>query len=476
MKPFLILVAAVALLLAVWFLVAPPWKAGPAGPENTSELQLPPVSDKAALVRAAQQLLKCEANSRTVHDGVALLEALARGVSDDDWSAVQEPAFRGWTAFSVLPGSREGLEPVAETLLARFALHGSAMQIESLIRASNQNSVWKPQIDRALDGVVGREVSEGKYVGSRLAVLLEAALAAEDFDRASAFTAKARWAAEVTDATRAPFVQLVQALRAYFALKQGGADLDAVLAEIVRAPKGSGSGQLAGPLLLSLGGMLAREGKDTRDFSRLRHAMEATRAVEGAAQYWSAALDHFGDSLPDFGRYAETDTLEGLVRNYVEVYGGDSEFESAFWTRLIERNQINTTAEAMWRVACLGRAIKSSSDESAKIVWLRKLVSEYLNFQEPGRGLKKVQDLSPSFAGEEGRKEIEFLLADLGKKEQSHQATLRKMDGQSKEMAVQAEIALLRRSLAGARESQASPEKIKTLEQRLKELEKKLPE
>src|SRR5204863_2509313 len=103
---------------------------------------------------------------------------------------------------------------------------------------------YAPRINQALDRAAREPVKA--YAGSRLAGLVEASIRAEDYKRASAYLAEARYEAGIAEDARAPGVRLEKILELYHKAKAGRAEMGPVVEEFAKSPEDRG----ARPVLL----------------------------------------------------------------------------------------------------------------------------------------------------------------------------------------------------------------------------------
>jgi hypothetical protein len=469
-KWLLVLAGAVLLLLLAWFLLGrSPSSSAPEIAFVTLEIPSQ-IQDKAALVKAAQQFLKVHLSAVNVLEGCKLLRVLSEGLEDRDWPKVQAAMFRGFVGLHRTSGSREDLEPVLGKLLDRFVRFGSVQDLETLIRSSNENLYWKARVDQSLLAAISKEVPASGFQESRILPILEAAVAQKDYARASDYVTKARFAEGVPDTARAPVVRLEAALRLYYELKGEKPPMAAVVRDWAAAP----DDRLSGPLLIISGIDLARSGQQTLDFGRLKQALQETRSVDKADEYWKKVLGAYGELLPKVGSYVEARTIDALVGSYSEQFK-NSDFERAFWTKLADENKTNTTAEGIWRAECLKHAFRATKDDNGRIVLLKRIAQEYQTYM-PGNARPAVETLAAGIETGEGKSQLVPILDEVKKTEAAHQAKLAKLQQDQAQMPFRAQAGSLKRQVDSAKAAKASPQVIGTYERQIKELEKKLPE
>ena len=460
-----LLAGAVVLLLIVWLLVGPGTPAAP-----SVELRIPTdLQDRPALVKSAKQFIDFDPNPKNVALGVQLLATLTHGLTEAEWPQAAHDVFVGWTRIHQTAGSQETLDSVAGALLERLGAHLEPAALEALLRSATTRNVYTPRIDAALDRVASRPIRA--YEGSRVAALVDAAVLAGDFKRASRFLSRCEFVPEASDEARAPAIRMARILDHFHRAGAGRAEM----AVVVQDWSASASQPTARAALLGAGMEIAKPGKASSDFGPLKEAMARTRGEAGAAQYWKDVIEAYLASLPKIGQYAQTTVLEALAREYAAAFQ-DASYESLFWQKLGEANQEKHIAEAMWRIECLLRAARTAPEEARRLEFLRRSTAELVAVHNPARGREEVERLAPGIESAEGKAKVASLIDHLRQKEAEEKALLAKAKVESEHYRIQGHVDSLKFQLAQMKQSNGAPEVIRSLEQRIKDLEKKLTE
>ncbi len=462
------LAGAVLLIVAAWLLFGP--RGG--GAKAPPPLQIPiDLADRPGLLNAAEQFRSYEPTPADVARGMLFLKILSENLTEAEWPRAAEAVFIAWQRIHRTPGSHQDLEPFAGELLARLAPHLATAQYEQFIRSIRQGDFYAPRIDAALDQVAREPVPSSGYGGSKLEALVQASVRAGDFDRAQRWLHRARFAADAPEEARSTVERQRKAMDLHSLALAGRPEMAKAVSEWAKAPQDPVT---AAPLLAA-GLGLARSGRETGGFARLREAMEATREVEAAPRYWEAVIDSLVRTLPKEGQYSYSDLLDALAGEYVKAFKAPA-FAFEFWTKLAEANKDKTPGEAMWRVECLKRAYPGAPDDAARLALLRRIAGECREAQAHGPGREVLETLSAKLEGEAAKAEAGGLLDELRKKEQADLALAARQSENRDLNAAQEHVRALKQHLEDARKRNLPRDVIERMERSIREMERKLAE
>jgi transposase len=477
MKWVAVLLAAVLLLLAAWFIVRSGRPSVPA--PDVGGLELPKdLSDRASLVRSTEQLRTFEPTPDTVLFGVRFLDAILVHLSDAEWPQAAPAVFIGWQRIHKTRGSNPHLQVFAGELLEKFVPHLATNDLESMIRSVQANDYYTPKINAALDRLAGKTVPAKGFPGSRLADLVTASVRAKDYERARRYLVGARFEEGTASELRVPVTRLLGILDLHLRAKAGGPETAWGAEEWVKGVEEwskSPEDPTGSPLLLEMGAALARSCKLKGEFAPLKDAMAATTKLPAAKKYWADAITAFLASLPKTGQYTDSDVLDRLVGFYTAEFG-KGEFALQFWTQLADENKDKDLAQSMWRVECLKRACQAVGDDPARLKLIRRIVQEYLEFHDAVRARGALQELSALLKSAKSKDSLSPLLEELAKLEEAEKVQAVKLQHEADQGVIRQRLQFMKRHLDQVRAGKGDPLAIRNMETDIKELERKLSE
>jgi hypothetical protein len=200
-KQVLLLFVAAALLLGAWWAVeffsaeARPRISAPADPQ-----------DRAALLRAVQQLWSATPNHYDPLDVLDFLARVERDLEEAQWRSASAPVLFAWKNHRDIAGVRHRLVALNEKLIPRLVRTVAFDELPDLIRVANERRFDADRVNAELEKSALAPLPASGFRGSRAAEVVAAAVWAGDVARAASYLERIAGTDPFVAKTRAAFL------------------------------------------------------------------------------------------------------------------------------------------------------------------------------------------------------------------------------------------------------------------------------
>ena len=459
MKQLGILIGAVALLLAIWWITArDPERARPRLVRPAEEER----NDPMVWTRAAHQLWRVAPGHFRAEEVVDFIREVHGALDDAQFLAVSAALLHAWLELGKDEAAQPHLAALAKAIVPRILRIGTYREIENVLARASSGQQDAEAVAKEVDAVYTELVKEP----DRLVHGAVAALRVGDRERF----------ARLLDAAGAS--ELVAPLNKAGDLtarpSQGSKDVAAAIEVWSDAADVEPMRHGLRPLLEQQALRTLRPGKDIPPKASVAALLSETAKIPGASEYWPRVARRTMEWMW-MAHYAEMKLHEELLRG-VETTFGLMGFQTQLWEMAAERVVGVRPEDFSWPITFQERALLSAPDEATALRLAPDVMKGLARMGEFDRGRAALRAALAKANTERGRKKIEDLTEALTHEEAKMLAKAERERTRVESERLQGQLKYMREELERARKQGRPAEDISSIERVVRALERQSTE